>query len=108
MALNSAASGAQTAVTGVEHALATITSAGVYIVTVDLAQLANGERVTIQIKTRTRSADTTRLYARVYASHALADPIFKSVPVPSGHELVVTLQQDGGSGRTFPWDISSV
>lgn len=105
MAAQSIASGAQAATLGVEHTLATITSAGVFALVVDLGTLADGETCTIRLKTRARSGDTTRLFDEAEFRNAQARPIKISYPVPSMHEVIATLRQDGGTGRTFPWNL---
>ena len=56
----SKADGSQTAVISTEHTLATITDAGSYVLGVDVSNLALGDKLTLRIKTKVRSAGTTR------------------------------------------------
>ncbi|MGH2359054.1 MAG: hypothetical protein ACRDGM_00705 [bacterium] len=105
MAISSAASGTQTATLGVEHTLATITTAGTYVLNVDAANLVNAETLTLRLKSKTLSGGTLRLTYENKFRHIQGQPSIFSVPVPTLIEVVATLQQDGGTGRAFPWNL---
>lgn len=105
MAISSAASGTQTAVLTTEHTLATITVAGTYVLNVDAAALANGETLTLRLRTRTLAAGTSRIAYEAVFRHVLGEPALFSVPVPALIEVVATLRQDGGTGRSYPWNL---
>jgi hypothetical protein len=105
MAISSAASGTQTATLGVEHTLATVTTAGTYVLNVDAAALVNAETLTLKLKTKTLSGGTQRIAYECKFRHILGLPSIFSVPVPTLIEIVATLQQDGGTGRSFPWNL---
>lgn len=105
---SSAATGTQTATLATEHTLATVTTAGVYQLQVDAANLANGETLTLKAKVKVTSTGTTRLCYEAVYKHAQGEPVKVSVPVPSLHEVVFTLQQDGGTGRAYPWEVVSL
>jgi len=104
MAISSNSSGTQTATLGTEHTLATITTAGTYVLNVDAAALVNGETLQLKAKVKTLSGGTSRLAYHGVFKHALALPSLFSIPVPALIEVVFTLQQDGGTGRAFPWN----
>lgn len=105
MALTVAASGTQTATLTTEHTLATVTDPGVYALNVDTANLANGETLTLRLKVKTLSGGTSRQGYEAIFKHAQSEPSKFSVGVPVAVELVATLQQDGGTGRAFPWSL---
>lgn len=105
MALTSAASGSQTATLTTEHTLATITAAGTYVLSVDAGALANGETLTLRIKTKIRTGDTSRVVYEAAFSHAQGSPNKYSPAVPVIVEGVFTLTQTGGTGRAFPWNV---
>lgn len=106
MAVAVKVSGSQTATISTEHDLATITDAGVYVLTVDAAELAAGDIVELRIYGKARSADTERLLHRAtYGPIALASPLVMSIPVISPHHLRASLKQTAGTGRAFPWAI---
>lgn len=108
MAVTQTNSGTQSATISTEHTLATITTAGVYVLRVDLNNLANGDRVVLRAKVKALSGGTTRqLFVGVY-EHAQADKIADSIPVPIAHEVVFTLQQTAGTGRSFDWSVLSL
>lgn len=98
-------SGSQTATLTTEHTLATVTDAGTYQLVVDAANLANNEHLTLRIYGKARSGDTERLIWPVTVSHAQVAPLVESVPIASPHHLKVTLEQNGGTGRAFPWAV---
>lgn len=105
MAVTSAASGTQTAVLTTEHTLATKTDAGVYVLVVDTANLANDETLELKLKTKAKSGGTSRLaYSAIY-KHAQGDPNKYSIPVPIDTEIIATLTQTGGTGRDFDWNL---
>ena len=105
MALTSKSSGSQTATLTTDHTLATITDAGTYVLTVDTANLADGETLTLRIKSKTRSADTSRLVYEANFEHAQSENFKASPAIPVIAEGVFTLEQNGGTGRAFPWNI---
>lgn len=102
---SSKASGSQTATLDTEHALSTIVDAGTYVLLVDMANLADGETLQLKAKIKVQSTGTTRLaYHGVYR-HGQSEPVVLSIPVPSVNECVFSLEQNGGTGRAFPWEI---
>lgn len=105
MGLSSKSSGSQTAVLTTQHTLATITDAGVYVLNVDTSLLQNGEDLELIISTKTRSGDaSTEAYSALY-KHVQGQPQKFSIPVPVIEEAIFTLEQNGGTGRAFPWNI---
>lgn len=105
MAVSVKTSGSQTATLDTEHALATITDAGVYVLAVDAAALASGESLRLCLYGKARSSDTERLVYQAAFSNAQTEPLKESVPVVSPHHLRATLTQSGGTGRSYPWAI---
>ena len=105
MPFTSVGSGTQTATLDTEHTLDTETGAGVYVLVVDMANLANGDIVILRIKTKYATGGTSRLaYSAVYAN-IQAEPNKYSVPVPVDTEIICTLEQTDGTGRDFPWNL---
>ena len=105
MSLSSKTSGSQSASIGTEHTLATITDAGVYILVVDTNAMANGDEVEFRAKTKAKSGSSSReAYYQAYA-HAQGQLNKYSVPIPADVEVVFTLKQTAGTGRTFDWNV---
>ena len=98
-------SGDQTAILGTEHTLATVTDAGTYQLIVDAVLLANGETLTLRIYGKAHSDETERLMWEANFSHALTIDLLASVPIVSPHHMKVTLEQNGGTGRAYPWAV---
>lgn len=103
------ASGTQTATLTTEHTLTTETGDSSYVLRVDASNLAAGERLELKIKTRARSADTTRIeWHQIFRGEAIISPSLLSIPVASIHETIFTLTQTGGTGRSFKWSVLSL
>jgi hypothetical protein len=103
MAVSIHTEGSQSATISTEHTLATITSAGTYVFVVDLANLVNGDVVELRVKTKLTSGDTSQLaFDATYANLQSRLNVY-SPPIPSPIEIVATLKQVAGTGRTFIW-----
>lgn len=105
MALTSAASGTQSATITTEHTLTTQTTAGVYVLVVDMVNLALGDTVELRIKTKAKSGSTSRLAFIATYQHAQSELNKYSIPVPIDTEIVATLKQTAGTGRSFDWNL---
>jgi N-glycosylase/DNA lyase len=105
MAISSIAHGSQTATVDTEHALSTQTTAGVYILVVDMSNLANGDVVVLRIKVKAVHDGSSILAYMATFAHAQIEPAKFSVPVPVDTEIVCTLEQTDGTGRAFPWNL---
>jgi hypothetical protein len=103
-------SGSQTAVIGTEHTLATVVTAGIYVLRVDIANLAVSDLLELRVYTKARNAtDTERLihgpaeFGPIPPDQKLVD----SVPIMATGDFKATLKQTAGTGRAFPWVILS-
>lgn len=105
MSVSSADSGSQTATIDTEHTLATETTAGVYCLVVDTANMVAGDVVILKLYTKYASGGTSRVAFQVLYSDIQADPIKYSPPVPIDTEIKATLEQTDGTGRAFPWNL---
>lgn len=104
----SKAEGAQLAVIDTEHTLATITDAGTYILTVDTNVMVLGDKLTLRAKLKVRSSGTTRLAYIANYAQPQGIPVKISIPVATVSEVVFTLEQTAGTGRTFPFEVAEV
>lgn len=104
-------SGSQTASISTEHTLAEtggsndLPAGQVYVLAVDLANLASGDVVELRIYTKARAADSVRQYDVQTFEDAQTSPGVQSIPVPTGAYTKVTLKQTAGTGRAFPWAV---
>jgi hypothetical protein len=101
-------SGSQTATLTTEHTLATVTDAGQYVLAVDAANLVDGEDLTLRIYGKARSSDTERVMYVDTFTGAQAAPLLISLPTVSPHHNKFTLEQNGGTGRAFPWAVYQI
>lgn len=102
---SSTVSGAQAATLGTTHTIVTTTTAGTFVLVVDTSALVVGETLTLEVSARCRAGDTLRVAYSALFQHTQGAPLKISPPVVSLHELVATLKQEGGTGRTFPWNL---
>ena len=101
----STASGAQSATLDTGHTLSTVTTAGTYVLVVDTNAMVAGDILILRAKTKCKSGSTSRLaYSAVYAN-AQTDPNKYSIPIPIADEVVFTLEQTDGTGRSFDWNV---
>jgi hypothetical protein len=105
VAWTEAAGGAQACTIGTEHTLTTQTTAGTYVLVLDLNPAANADIFEARIKTIVRAAGTERTaYLRIYVNAQDTDGQIKySVPVPTNVSIKATLKQTAGTGRTITW-----
>jgi hypothetical protein len=110
MAVTENTSNSQTAVIGTEHTLATVTAAGIYVLRVDINNLAANDIVELRVYTKARNGtDTERMihgpatYGPIVPDQKLVD----SVPIMATGDFKATLKQTAGTGRAFPWVILS-
>jgi hypothetical protein len=104
-------SGSQTATIGTEHDLATVTSANVLELDVDVDALVGGatpDIVEFRAYGKARTGDTERLIKVYTLVGDQSENLFKAPPVVSPHHARFTLKQTQGTGRAFPWAIYQV
>lgn len=91
---------------GVEEDLHSNTTPGIYQFMVDLNNLAAGEVVEFRIYTICRSGGTSRLAFR--ATYGPVPPETKIVVSPAiagYYQWRVSIEQTGGTLRSFPWAV---
>jgi hypothetical protein len=101
---SSAANGSQTSTISTVHSLATITTAGVYQLDVNLTNLANGDVLELRGKKKVLSSGAEidcvlGQYANVQSQKGVS-----SIPIVSLYSLTFTLTQTAGSSRVFEWN----
>ncbi len=101
-------SGSQTATLATEHVLATVITAGQYQCVVDVANLVLGETLTLKIYGKARTGDTERLIKEYGVTNAQDEALIQLDPIVSPHHLKFTLEQNGGTGRAFPWAVYAI
>lgn len=105
MAVTSADTGTQAATISTEHTLSTQTTAGVYVLVVDCNAMVAGDVVEFRFKTKYASGGTSR-QARIWTlANVQEDANFYSDPIAIDTEVIATLKQTAGTGRSFPWNL---
>lgn len=106
MAVSGDTGGTQACTLTTEHTLATITVAGTYQLVVDLDELQNDETLELRIYTKVRSASSSKLaFYAVYKHDQGGHATVYSPPIPAPFEFKATIEQNGGTGRSFIWSI---
>jgi hypothetical protein len=108
MALTSAAHGSQTATIDTEHTLITQTTAGVYVLVVDMTNLVAGDIVVLRIKVKVVHDGASVLAYMATFANVQSEAAKFSIPVTIDTEIVCTLEQTDGTGRAFPWNLLKV
>jgi hypothetical protein len=105
MTVASVGADTQTAVIDTEHTLDTETTAGVYVLVVDMNNLADGDVVILRMKTKNQSGSTSRLAYQATFANAQVEINKYSPAIPVDTELICTLEQTDGTGRDFDWNL---
>lgn len=112
MALGVAASGSQACTVGTEHTLSTISTGKTLVLVCDVNPIVGGatpDILELRLKTKVLSGSTSRLaYFATYVGGMIAQPNVYSIPVPANQELVATMKQIQGTGRTVDWALLSL
>ena len=93
---------------GTVQTLATISDAGVYVLRVDTALLALGDRVVLRIKSESRVSETALLLLYEAAFSDVQIEVLKDSPpvaVPTSGQFRATLELTHGTNRVFEWSI---
>jgi hypothetical protein len=99
-------SGTQTAVINTEHTLEDAVANGIFILSIDLANMQNGD--TMELKVYTKVLSGGALNCCMYEQFIDAQNTtvqYQSVPFPSDIEVKFTLKQTAGTGRAYPWKV---
>ena len=109
MAWTEAAGGAQACTISTEHTLTTQTTAGTYVLVLDMTNAADGDTFEVRLKTIVRAAGSEAVaYLRCYVNNQDTDSHIKySVQVPVNVSIKETLKQTAGTGRTITWALIS-
>lgn len=108
MAITQVTSGTQTATISTEHTLTTQTAAEIYVLAVNLANMASGDTTTLRVKTKVLTGGASTLAFEQQYVGAQTEDVSYSPPIPSAHQIVVTLQQTAGTGRSYEWSLLKV
>lgn len=104
----SKANGTQVAVISTEHALASVTDPGTYILQVNTANMVYGDTLELRVKVKTLTGGAEALYQLGQYANAQLDPVKVSLPCVSLYSMTCTLKQTAGTGRSFEWNIVQV
>jgi hypothetical protein len=90
---------------GSETTLVTDSNNATFVFEVDVTNLVNGDLLEVRIYTVTLNGGAlTQAWKGTYQHNQLNDHKI-SPPIASDQSLKVTLNQQAGTGRTFPWKL---
>lgn len=107
MSVASVATGSLTS-SASEQDLSTQTSANVWVLAVDTANMAGGDEMLLRIYGKARTGDTERLIYQGRFIHVQSDPLKLSPPIATPHHFRATLQRIAGTDRAYPWELRSL
>ncbi len=100
--------GTQAATLDTEHTLATVTIAGTYQLVVDTNAMVKGDKLILREKIKTLTGSTSRLSEIYYTSHDGEEDVVMTFPVAVVFEVIYTLEQTDGTGRSFDWGVTKI
>lgn len=103
MGLVAAASGTQAATISTEHSLTLQTGVGIYVLEVDTSAMQSGDTLILRMKNKVLSGGTSRVTQEATLSGVQAVANWRSDPIPVDVEVIATLLQSAGTGRSYPW-----
>ena len=88
-----------------EQNITTITDAGVYELNIDVNALVNGETLILRAYGKVRSGGTERLRHEWWIKHGQYKKFVSCLPLSNVDHLRLTIEQRGGTARTFPTSV---
>ena len=109
MALTEVTSADQTATLNTDHSIGSEqTDDAFYQLVVDANALANGETLKLWAELKNQSGGTARRIALGCWRNVQSDKMKLCPPIPNIHGIQFKLRQEGGTGRTFRYQILKI
>jgi len=106
MAITSEARGSTAMTLSTDITLATISTVGVFEISVDTNPIVNGETLILIVEKKVLTGGTRRIIDRMaICRNAPGEPIVEDKPRTSLFEIVYKLRQEGGTARTIDWQV---
>lgn len=106
MAITSEANGSTAMTLNTDITLATISTVGVFVISIDTNPIVNGETLILIVEKKVLTGSTRRIIDRmVVCNHIPLTPVVEDKPRESLYELVYKLRQEGGTARTIDWNV---
>lgn len=114
------AHGTQTATINTEHTLDAETNPGVYVLVVNLKNMAAGDVLELRAYEKVLTGDSqlwlvdSGTYANIQGdaaavgSSAKGEVLARSIPIAAAFGVTFTLKQTAGTGRDFPWRVDQL
>lgn len=100
-------SGTQTATISTEHTLTTQTTADVFVLSVNLTNMASGDTLELRAKTKVLTGGSAVEAVLFTLSDAQTEKV-AWIEVPSEWSCAFTLKQTAGTGRAYEWSVAKV
>lgn len=105
MGVQAIASGTQAATISTEHSLTQQTGVGIYVLEVDTSGMESGDTLVLRLKTKVLSGGASRGTQEATLTGVQVVPNWRSEPIPVDVEIIATLLQSAGTGRSYPWKL---
>lgn len=106
MAISNAANGTENVVVSTPSTLTTETTAGAYVLTIDLSNMASGDTLIISADVKTLTGSTAAEESTITFTDAQDSPVFQSKPIAVEHSVAFIIEQTTGTARSFPWSVA--
>jgi len=91
-----------------EETLTTQTDAEVYILVVNLTNMASGDTTILRIKPKVLTGGAAALAFSQSFTGAQTEVVVYSEPIASAHSVAFTLEQTDGTARAYEWAVVKV
>lgn len=105
MGLVAVASGTQAATISTEHSLTQQTGVGIYVLKVDTSAMQSGDTLVIRLKDKVLSGSSSKITQEVMLDGVQSVPDWRSDAIPNDVEIIATIMQTAGVGRSYPWKL---
>ena len=105
--LTNVVSGTQAATIGTEHTLSTQTTADVFVLAVNVSNMASGDTLELRAKTKVLTGGVA-VQATLFTLTGDQTEEVAWIEVPSEWSCEFSLKQTAGTGRSYEWSVAKV
>lgn len=105
MGLSVVGSGTQAATISTEHSLTQQTTTGIFVLEVDVSAMQSGDTLILRLKDKVLSGGASGITQQATLTGVQDVVHWRSDAIPVDVEIVATLLQSAGVGRSYPWKL---
>lgn len=107
MTVSNEANGTASVTLNTPETLTTVTTAGVYVLTIDLGNMVSGDTLTVDADVKTLTGSTAATAMTTTFTDAQAPAVQQSIAVLVEHSCAFVIEQTAGTARSFDWSVAS-